>query len=813
MPSVRSPRTKREIKPSLVVLRSVYDDSELSLRGILDRDTLSAANADSLRSIITQVKEYWRRFINASVELIDALIRVGSLEDAQSLRSDRRDIRVEVRQFVDVNNCALSKLNEDILSNIDTASVCSETADLAENRSDLSHAITKQTSAPAFVRTPITTLVAPAEPSVKPKVCMAPVRSLQPLDTIYLDSLSNLNLTASRAQPVFTDNYHGKLVSTSNTLSTPTPAQLISSTDTILHTLPFSLPSSTVCQATSLPNPSSPHYGSPHTTKPPVDAATQHLVKQELFKQSTAPFDGDPRQYNSWYLLLQNRMKDVNLSPLDVITILLANTGGEPNSRIRDYLAAGAADPERTLQKIWSMLLKEYGASVKVCQAIQKNLDGIQNIRPPNVKIKLKDLVHACRIIEANMPTNTELQIFNLSSGQKKVWTKLPDYLQRKWRSRGFKYGLEMSGSVPPFIELVEFMQRSLDELTDPNYELQYERENRKTLSTEANNFSPTEVSCLYHRKPGHSLINCRSFIKLKYDQKQKFASENKLCFKCLGSHFARSCSANSKCSKCGRDHISVMHFDKRAGHSVSAETTETSNAPDEQSRNSLCGVICGTKNGSLSCSKTVLCEIFHEASPENVLKLYVIIDDMSSHSYVSEKVLDILNLSGTQSKYLLSTMESLRSEHTGTLVDGLWIRGTAKDKYYSLPKLTSSTFIPGSVYEVATPNIVKSIPHVSKFADRFLELDESCEPLLLLGRDAGDLMKCSYYGDRAPFVCETLLGYTLIGSPCSDKSDQQTRVRTSFRTVHEHYNSKPIFDKLNFADSKIFEQNLRAMK
>ena len=109
------------------------------------------------------------------------------------------------------------------------------------------------------------------------------------------------------------------------------------------------------------------------------------------------------------------------------MTILLANTVGSPKRMIQEFLAAGAASSRLAFEKIWEFLHKEYGNPIRVWQTIQKKLDDMPNIYPPRLEAKLKELFHICHMIEANMPTYTELQIFNLNAVQKKVWSKLPD--------------------------------------------------------------------------------------------------------------------------------------------------------------------------------------------------------------------------------------------------------------------------------------------------------------------------------------------------------------------------------------------------
>jgi len=812
-----SPQSKREPAQTIPTLEKLNTESESSLKKLLSEDPLQAEDSNDTRSLIKGVKSQWKNYMETSSQLTEKLIKIGSLEEAQNLRDGRSEMRLEVRHFIGIANAVLKNLSEDLESNIDTRSVVSEPrgcVDDAQLSNLLDPSETNRVS--SGISTASVAVSAIETESAQP----ISSRNAHFADTFGLNIFSNPLSEPNRSW--FPPSFQSSRGSRNQFSSVPTI-----STQTISHAAPFSLPSRSVCEATSLPawkygNLGPSGYGGgagelrqdfanfPRAENFRIDATAQHLLKQELFKPSSTPFQGDPQSFHSWMMLLENRMSGLHLSSLDEINILINNTGGEPNNTIRDYLAAGAANPEITLENIWKYLRREYGSSVKVCQAIQAKLNDISIVRPPNVKSKLKDLLHVCRLIESNMVSNQELLVYNLSVGQRKVWQKLPDYLQRKWRSRGHGFGLENMGAVPPFTNLVDFIQVSLDEISDPNYELQLPvREFKKTLVSSTAS-AKESIMCIYHSKPGHSLINCRNFGKLPYAKKHEFAAEKKLCYKCLGKHFARECDSKSKCSKCSGNHVTAMHVEKRPDAVVrrnSDSETPTSSANTDE-RNALCSVVCGSPHNTLSCSKTVLCEVYHESQPNKTMKLYVIIDDMSNASYISEKVLDQLNLTGVETRYMLTTMESLKSEHTGTVVSGLWIRGVSKDKYYSLPNLTSSAFIPGSIYEVGTPKMVESIPHLSRYAGKFSELDVGCEPLMLIGRDSGDLIKSTYHGAHAPFVCETLLGYALVGTPCSNNKCK-TKIRNVENFIHEHYCSRTIFYPASSDVDTLFSENV----
>ena len=207
-------------------------------------------------------------------------------------------------------------------------------------------------------------------------------------------------------------------------------------------------------------------------SRPPVtlDPATQHLVKQELMKRSDSPFDGEPHMFNSWMTLLRNRMKGINLDAVDFLAILSANTIGDPHKIVEQHMATIGSDPRRTLDKLLAVLLQRFGSPIQVCASLTRKLEESPLVRPPSAVQKLSELCNLCTLIEQNMENNPELGIYDISSGQCKVWSKLPENLQYRWRSFGHDYSVNNRGRLPPFKMLVEFLQRHADEMNNPYF-------------------------------------------------------------------------------------------------------------------------------------------------------------------------------------------------------------------------------------------------------------------------------------------------------------------------------------------------------
>ena len=559
------------------------------------------------------------------------------------------------------------------------------------------------------------------------------------------------------------------------------------------------LPTTPTVGSCGIPTHTSHWVGPTHAG--PRDEAFQHILRQDLMRKASDPLQGEPYRYHQWINLLNNRMKGVKLSALDVIDILLSNTSGKPHNLIKDFLSAGCQHPNVTLDNIMRALRIEYGATLRVSTELLKKLESFTPIKLVTDE-KLKEFARLCKIIESNISQCPELQILNIALGSRMVIAKLPEPLRNMWRTTGHAFE-KIHGFHPPFSEFVKFLQEKADEYSNPNYDYSSAySSNAKyskspvVLKTDTSGISESvskvSVSCPLHPSGKHKLLDCHSFLKLDYSEKKKIIFANKLCFRCLSSkHFRKECKTEVSCESCNGKHMTIMHCEELLRKKVNPER-KTSSVP--RSSNSKLEVVnpktlCSTASDSKvnkpqSCSKTILVELSHKDHPDTVLKCYCIIDEQSNISFADSKVTDIFNIVSPTQEYLLTTMSGFKNRVEGKTVNGLKIIGIDNSKWYNLSTLLTNDYIPSTKHEIATPAIVRSHVHLSHLAHKFQELDEAADVLLLLGRDCGDLMRTTCYGRKAPFVHKTPVGWAMVGAahPC-----QVAKSHIS----HEHYSLK----------------------
>lgn len=72
---------------------------------------------------------------------------------------------------------------------------------------------------------------------------------------------------------------------------------------------------------------------------------------------------------------------------------------------------------------------------------------------------------------------------------------------------------------------------------------------------------SSSDIKCFYCESKVHYISSCLGFENLSVHRRRRFLSENKLCFKCLGSHVETICTKEVECKLCGTsNHHSLVH-------------------------------------------------------------------------------------------------------------------------------------------------------------------------------------------------------------------------------------------------------------
>ena len=116
----------------------------------------------------------------------------------------------------------------------------------------------------------------------------------------------------------------------------------------------------------------------------------------------------------------------------------------------------------------------------------------------------------------------------------------------------------------PLFISTYRQSTGAVSAYYDPLLEGKHGKESRSVL-TFADDNDQRDLKCAYCKK-GHAIGTCTSFRKLDTDSRWKWATEKRVCFKCLSKkHLLRQCK-RKQCqeNQCTKAHHPLSHYERR---------------------------------------------------------------------------------------------------------------------------------------------------------------------------------------------------------------------------------------------------------
>ena len=553
--------------------------------------------------------------------------------------------------------------------------------------------------------------------------------------------------------------------------------------------------------------------------------ASRFLIKRELKINEGEPFNGDPTLYHSWARKLKSRVEGLQLSDMDMIELIEKNTTGEARAIVKDYQTTSFGDAQTVLQSIWTELNETFGTADKISRELDHKLDKLSPIKDANDPKQLRELVRVCKLIHCNIASIPDLVAYNTSYGLNQIYRLLPAPIFTKWRRQ--VASMKKKNESPDIAKLIAHLNGTIDELTAIELPVG-KKSPLKALATSSlppsfnidTGSTPPQRStyCPYHDKTTHTLEDCVAFRDRPYKDRQEFIRSRGLCFGCLGNHFRKSCEIVPRCVTCGGKHNSVLHDEARymsrssisggpqqrrgKGIQVNQNSGGRQNSPgprvyhrsEDVSRGgdgsrgdwhagqttnyarvledediaveSVSALTSSSEDNRLvrkSFSKVLLVKVTSKATGLTK-KCYCILDEQSTSSFISPELASALKVDGEKYEYDLRTLSGIKSRTDGNLIHDLSIKGVHEPVSYDLPVVVTNDMIPDCIHEVASPDVVRSYPHVSKFHSLFSEVDPCSSVMVLLGRDSGDVMQTRCYGDHAPFVHHTALGWALVG-------------------------------------------------
>lgn len=367
------------------------------------------------------------------------------------------------------------------------------------------------------------------------------------------------------------------------------------------------------------------------------------------------------------------------------------------------------------------------------------------------------------------------------------VRTKLPESIQMDWQGTGTEFEIKHN-SLPAFSDLCDFIQKTVTKITNKNFECTLNQpqsihpsQHARTLATDVyasnsrlDSNGKNALRCAFD-DGNHTLAECERFRKAESWKRRSFAKNKRLCFRCLNvNHEVWYCDSESLCSHCGSfKHHSMLHDPKlRPSGTKPPSKSSYDSTPDNCTPEPTPAKVKAT-NASVhfesdfsgkSCGKTILVHVTSPGTSTNSIKMYAIVDDQSTHTFVDPQVFKMLNVKTVPRSVLLITLDKLQTVKEEEQGEGLVVRGITESKSYALPSVLSCSHIPNTTADVATPDIVRSTHGIQQYAGQFSNVDPEAKVLMLIGRDASELLRSEFFGNSPPFAVKTPLGWCVVG-------------------------------------------------
>ena len=518
-------------------------------------------------------------------------------------------------------------------------------------------------------------------------------------------------------------------------------------------------------------------------------------------------FTGDPLKYPVWVKAFETQIESRAINSAEILHFLGKYVSGEAKSVVEGFMLL---DGDDAYEKAKKQLSKRFGNSFAVASAFRKRLDGWAQVAPSdglNLR-KFADLLVQC---ETAMQKISSLKVLDDDQENHKMVSKLPRWAAVRW-GRLVHNWKEEKDSFPPFSEFVKFVVKEADIACDPvnlrkinkeedskrpknqgdgasgrKFPIRHERNPRNIMATnkseetdpndtnQARNEGPVANSCIFC-KGHHELDSCEGFCNKDIGERKEYAKSKGFCFGCLRQgHLSKHYKNRKTCKACGKPHPSSLHGDIRTRD----ENKDDSNPPiDPASPTVRCTKTCLMNNGYQYQISSMIVPVWvnHADNPQNRKLVYALLDDQSDTTFVSQEVLDYLQVNGPKTQLSLLTMhaenELVRSER----IKGLQVSDTNHSMTIKLPTTFSCETVPAKRQQIPCPEMANAWSHLKPIAHHLIPLNNDIPVGILIGSNCSQAIvprEVIPGKQNEPYAQRTDLGWGIIGNVGKSTMDE----------------------------------------
>ena len=527
---------------------------------------------------------------------------------------------------------------------------------------------------------------------------------------------------------------------------------------------------------------------SPSIREDPSMLLAKALTEQAYVNRLPLPepgvFTGDPLLFPAWKSSFEALIESRNIPPKEKIHYLKRYIGGPAKEAIDGYFLMTS---DMAYEDAKTLLVQRYGDSFVIANAFRDKLDSWPSIpnRDGLALRKFSDYLRQCALA---MQENQNLQILNDERENRKLLAKLPHWLVDRWARLVAKYR-QSKRNFPPFTEFVTFITSEAELACDPITSTQaikssasmqdsVKKEQKRKVGGFVTHIAPksNEVTCLFCEKKNHKIDRCFAFMKLPMDERKTFFSMKGLCFRCTEQgHRSRECKGKMTCKECDKSHPTCLHGDtKHSDKIIEAHITETPNNSPKQSQpqtNShvISAHVSFCDSSESYCGKsTMIVPVYvsHRSKPDEEHLIYAMIDTQSDTTFILREKTQELDISGTNTELLLSTLSAEDEIVSSCKIEGLVIRGYDSDKKIPLPATFTRDIMPAARSHIPTRETAMKWPHLHKIANALMPISD-CDIALLIGYNCPRALiprEIIPHSDDGPYGILTDLGWSIVG-------------------------------------------------
>ncbi len=553
-------------------------------------------------------------------------------------------------------------------------------------------------------------------------------------------------------------------------------------------------------------NVAAPAFESSSISEPSI----RDLVTAVTLPQPDVPkFSGNPVEYHTFMMAFDTRISTRTSSNTDRLYYLNQYLLGEAKDAISGCLHM---NPTVGYPEARRILDQEFGDSYKISSAYLNQIMSWTLIKHDDT-VNLRRFAVFLRKCYYAMQGIQDLTILNHLPNLQTIVSKLPSFLQGKWRDQVSRIKMQEHRS-PIFLDLTLFVEAASETANDPVFgkvaldKLAPGKSSTKTVRpstvskqgftvsvNQTRSSDPTALStkqrCLLCDE-AHHLDDCDIFRKKGLDERRDFIKSKRACFGCLEpNHRSNGCLNKITCKVCNKKHPTSLHMENfQPSHRLTefGARESVSPSPTASDRGSEASV---ENNPEKQNVQTYTCnvpedDVFTVLQPIIPVRVscdngntdiitYAFLDNGSNGCFLTNDLLSQLGATGQDTTLKMKTMSGV-SYTPAKVVKGLTVSSYSGEFPTQLPKCFTRDHISVDVSQIPHADVLSCWHHLEEAKNEMPPFLTDVPVGLLIGSNCPKVLqplKVIPSSGNGPFAVKHLHGWTISGPVWVSKSDE----------------------------------------